>query len=98
MKEELEEFKEILDKIYATKVAKASDYGNSWKLLGAEGLFMQICSKFVRFYNLKDKQPGDIKNEPLIDTLLDMAVYCIMSIQLIKSGDTENKITKLIKQ
>ena len=94
MENELNDFKRVLDEILDLKTRKMHDYGNSWKIFGLNGIYYQIGSKFVRLWNLKGKDP---KNEPLRDTLRDMAVYCIMGMQLSDANETEDNIDKLLK-
>lgn len=93
---EIESFGKVLTEMMNIKKRKAGDYGNAWRILGIKGIFNQIESKFIRYYTNKDKEI--LNNEPLRDTLLDMANYCVMAIQLIDSGETDSQIDKLIKQ
>jgi len=92
-KQEIEGFIKIINEIIELKKNKAHDYGNSWRIFGLVGIYYQIGNKFFRLWNLKNKQP---KNEALRDTLRDMAVYCIMAMQLIDSGETEPQIEEWI--
>ena len=91
MKNEIENFVKIVNEIVELKKKKASDYGNSWRIFGLVGIYYQIGNKFFRLWNLTQKNK-DPKNESLRDTLRDMAVYCIMAMQLIDSGEKEPQI------
>ena len=90
---DIKQFKEFLDELLEIRTKKSLDYGHSWKLFGIQGLWYQIGGKFIRLWNLKDKEP---KNESLKDTLNDLAIYCLMAKQLLENKDLDDKITKVI--
>ena len=92
---EMDGFKKIIDEMVSLKERKAGDYGNSWKCFGLPGLYAQIGRKFSRIWLNKDKK--EMNNEMFRDSLMDMAVYCIMAMQLIDSGETEDLIIKSLK-
>lgn len=89
---ELDGFKKIMTEMLALKTKKAGDYGDSWKCFGLPGLYAQIGRKFSRIWLNKDKKAHKINNEMFRDSLMDMAVYCIMAMQLIDSGGGEDMI------
>ena len=95
-KEETEKFIEIINGIKDLRIRKSMDYGYSWKVWGLEGIVWQLKSKFIRMTNLlnSNKEPA---NESVVDTFRDIANYAIMAVQLIESGDTEDKINELLK-
>ncbi len=93
--EEKQHFINLIDAIKELRLRKSADYGNSWKIFGLIGVVWQINSKFIRMQNLLDTQETP-KNEPLRDTFLDMANYCIMAVQLIDMDKTEDSIKKLL--
>lgn len=93
MNQELKDFKKIALEIIALKTKKSKDYGNSWRIFGIDGIYYQIGNKFARLWKLKHKNP---ENESLIDTLKDLTIYTLMAIQLLESGQTEDKIEKLL--
>lgn len=95
-KQEIEGFKKVIDEMLALKEKKAGDYGQSWKCFGLSGLYAQIGRKFSRIWLNKDKK-DDLNNEMFRDSLMDMAVYAIMSIQLIDEGGGEDVITNALK-
>jgi len=93
--QETKEFIALVDGIKELRLRKSADYGNSWKVWGLEGVVWQIRSKFIRMQNLLTTKDTP-KNEPLRDTFLDMANYCIMAVQLIDSDQIEGDINKLL--
>ena len=88
-KEETKKFEDLLIEIRDIRINKSKDYGNSWKVFGIMGIIYQIGSKFIRIWNLRDKDP---KNESLRDSFRDMSIYALMAIQLLDSNETESKI------
>ena len=94
-KKEIEQFIKVINEIVELKTKKSQDYGNSWRLFGLQGIYYQIGNKFFRLWNLFTKKK-DPQNESLRDTLRDMAVYCIMAVQLIDSKQTESMIDKVL--
>ena len=76
---------EICDNIHATYLQKNAAYGDSFhKLyedLGIISAVTQITHKYNRLKTLAKDKGSDINigDEPIIDTLLDMANYCIMT-------------------
>lgn len=93
--EETKKFIEIIDTIKKIRISKSHDYGTSWKVFGLNGILYQIRSKFVRLMNLTTKGKSPM-HESLRDTLLDMANYSIMGVQLIDMGLTEDEFEKLL--
>ena len=85
-----EEICERLKKIY---VAKNKDYGDSFgegfKEYGEIMPAIRIDDKLRRYKQLI-KQEAQVKDEGIIDTLLDMANYCIMTV--IEFENKENKL------
>lgn len=77
----LEQFKVILDKLYALESAKQSNYGNSYgKTIDELGLIAGLVPlhyKLDRLTNLiKENKAGSF--ESIQDTCIDMANYAIM--------------------
>lgn len=93
---ELDGFKKVIDEMLALKTRKAGDYGNSWRVGGIKPLFIEISRKFYRIWINKEKEK--INNETLRDSLVDLAVYSIMAIQLIDENDTEDKVYKMLTE
>jgi hypothetical protein len=94
--EEKKQFIGIIEHIKELRLRKSEDYGYSWKVYGIDGVVWQLKSKFIRMTNLMNKGSVQPANEPLVDTFRDIANYAIMAIQLIESGDVENKIDELL--
>lgn len=94
---EKEQFIKLIDDLKELRLRKSADYGNSWKIFGLLGVVWQINSKYIRMQNLLD-HGRDPRNEPLRDTLIDLANYCLMGVQLIDSGQTESKMKELLRQ
>ena len=71
---------------------KNSDYGDSFHLsFIEEGMAMpriRIGDKFNRFKALtKAPDAQKVKDESIVDTLLDMANYCIMTVMEIQDNE-----------
>lgn len=94
--QEIQHFTDILKNIRDLRLKKSKDYGCSWKIYGLDGILWQIRSKFIRMLNLVSKKESPA-NEPLRDTFMDMANYCIMAIQLIDMNETNDKIEELLE-
>lgn len=93
--QEKEQFIKLIEDIKELRLRKSADYGNSWKIFGLIGVVWQINSKFIRMQNLLLTKK-DPKNEPLRDTFIDMANYCLMAVQLIDSNQTKSQLKKLL--
>lgn len=81
MKSEM--FNEILDELRKTYEAKNADYGDSvgdtYKKFGDVSFLTRITDKYNRILSLSDRgECGQVKDESLNDTILDMANYCIL--------------------
>ena len=96
MNKEMEEFRKIVQEMIDLKEKKAGDYGQTWKIFGLPGIYPLIAKKFARLWINKDKPAVNLNYESLRDTFIDMAVYSIMAVQLMDSGETEDKMSKLI--
>ena len=87
-------FKGITDKMYNTFVAKNSDYGNSFeKSLDKRGLIaalMRMEDKLNRLDSLNESKSQKVKDESIEDTLLDLAVYSVLTLVYLigKKEDT----------
>ncbi|MDD5358320.1 MAG: nucleotide modification associated domain-containing protein [Candidatus Nanoarchaeia archaeon] len=73
---------ENLEKLKEVYIAKNTDYGNSFTLsiieFGAMAGLVRIFDKYNRAKNLLQNHEAKVKDETVIDTLLDMGLYCIM--------------------
>lgn len=92
---EVDEFKKVLSEIISLKESKSGDYASSWRALGMKGLYYQIARKFTRLWINKDKE--QLNNETIRDSLMDLAIYSIMAIQLIDDEDCGDKIDEVLK-
>lgn len=85
-----ETHKEICDGIHELYLQKNAAYGDSFhKLyddLGIISAVTQITHKYNRLKNLAVDKNNDIatNDESMIDTLLDMANYCILTVMEIE--------------
>lgn len=94
---EVEGFIKVVNEMVELKKRKSIDYGSSWKALGLQGVLYKIATKFTRIWLNKDKT-SNMANESFRDSLIDLAVYSIMAIQLLDGGESEDQIVKLLKQ
>lgn len=78
--------KELCEKLNETYKNKNSDYGNSFgetfNKLGIVSAVTRISDKYNRLVSLctKSEEERRVKDESIVDTLLDMANYCIMTV------------------
>lgn len=81
---------EICDEIHETWVQKNAAYGDSFHELYADlgiiSAVTQITHKYNRLKNLAKEKNADMiaGDESIMDTLLDMANYCIMTAMEIE--------------
>lgn len=80
-KEEI--FDSIVDYMSDTYRAKNSDYGDSvgdtYNKFGDVSFLTRITDKYNRILSLSDKgECGEVKDESLDDTILDLANYCVL--------------------
>lgn len=86
---------EICDEIHSTYLQKNAAYGNSfselYQDLGIISAVTQITHKYNRLKTLAKDKNNDIatNDESIIDTLLDMANYCIMTAMEIENENKE---------
>jgi len=86
MKEKIEQH---CDNLAETLKRKNADYGNSFALPGIlssagpeEKLFIRMDDKLQRIKALRNKPP-EVSDEPLRDSLQDLAGYCILMLILL---------------
>lgn len=76
-------YKNLLKNMYTTYESKNSDYGDSFgksvEKYGLISALTRISDKFNRLENLILTKENKVGDETLLDTLLDMANYCIMT-------------------
>ena len=88
-------FEEITKGMLDVFIRKNHDYGNSFEQsLNEEGLAasrIRLGDKLNRFKRLSKMNDALVTDESLLDTLLDMANYCIMTVMwLNKNGNVQN--------
>lgn len=92
MMENMELHKVLCEKIHNTCVAKNKDYGNSAALTynkyGMVSYLVRMEDKINRIKSLTvDKNQQQVKDESVLDTLLDLSNYCLLAaIDLIKEN------------
>lgn len=86
MTDKIKMHEEICKKLNETYKNKNHDYGNSFgetfNKLGIISAVTRISDKYNRLVSLcmLPEEERKVKDEPISDTLLDMANYCIMTI------------------
>jgi hypothetical protein len=79
-----EKHKELCNYLNDLYIRKNNAYGDSfhelYKDLGIISAVTQITHKYNRLKTLAKDHTIDINDESIIDTLLDMANYCIMTV------------------
>lgn len=92
-----ERFKEITENMTKTFIAKNKDYGNSFdKTIDEEGYVafqVRALDKLNRFKSILSNQKQEVKDESIVDTLHDLANYCIMCSIKIQSDMADNDKT-----
>lgn len=81
MKKEL--YNSIISQMSKTYEAKNADYGDSvgdtYNKFGDVSFLTRITDKYNRILSLSDKgECGEVKDEKLDDTILDLANYCVL--------------------
>jgi len=80
----LEKFSQKLDQMLKTTTAKNHDYGGDsdpWKnfrTFGKKGILVRMSDKFARLHTAIWEEREFKVQETLIDTIIDLAVYCII--------------------
>lgn len=92
----IQEFNNIQSELRETYIHKNSRYGNSFDIsvgkYGPISALTRISDKFLRLENLvlnQELQSGT--DEPLEDTLLDMANYCIMFVSYLRRNQSKEE-------
>ena len=87
-------FREIVDKMAETYAKKNSDYGDSFGIsarkYGNIAALTRMSDKFNRIENLILNGNAQVKDESLLDSLKDLACYCVMTVMAIEGNDFEN--------
>ena len=79
-----EKHKQIAMELSSIYEKKNHDYGDSFaktfQSLGIISAVTRITDKYNRLVSLATKKEQKVHDESMIDTLLDMANYCIMTV------------------
>lgn len=91
-----EKHQELCDKIHTTYIQKNQAYGNSFgdtfKKLGIISAVTRITDKYNRIVNLAINPSVDTGDESMIDSLLDMANYALMTVMEIEKQKDEEEL------
>lgn len=89
----IERHKELLDNLHTLYVTKNHDYGDSvhdtYMKYGITSFLVRLEDKLNRARTISKKEQL-VKDEKLVDTLLDMANYAILAV-LELEGDNNNE-------
>lgn len=87
-------FKDILNKMYEIYEKKNADYGNSfaksYEEFGLVSPVIRLSDKVERLKTLCTKE-AQVKDESIIDTLIDIAVYAVLTVLEIKKREEKEK-------
>lgn len=87
-------FKDILNKMYEIYEKKNADYGNSFAKsydeFGLVSPVIRLSDKVERLKTLCNKE-AQVKDESIIDTLIDIAVYAVLTVLEIKKREDKEK-------
>lgn len=87
-------FKDILNKMYEIYEKKNADYGNSfaksYEEFGLVSPVIRLSDKVERLKTLCTKE-AQVKDESIIDTLIDIAVYAVLTVLEIKKREDKEK-------
>lgn len=90
--DKIQRHKELCEQNHQTYINKNSDYGDSfgkvYRELGIISAITRISDKYNRLVILSTGASPKVKDESIIDTLMDMANYCLMTVMEIEN---ENK-------
>lgn len=83
--EEVKRFEELTNKMLNTFKKKRHDYGPTssltFDLFGPESMSIRMFDKLIRYTNLASKTSEPmVEDESVIDTLLDLANYALITI------------------
>ena len=90
-------YQNIINNLEDTYKRKNSDYGNSvgdtYEKFGDISFLTRITDKYNRILSLADKgECGEVKDEALEDTILDLANYCLLwLVEREYAGQQEEK-------
>ena len=84
----LERHSELLRQIHETYIKKNHDYGDSFSKsiedFGPAAALVRISDKYYRLSSLFKSKEALVDDESVVDTLLDLANYCIMTVMEVE--------------
>lgn len=87
-------FRDIVDEMAKTYEKKNADYNDSFGIsvrkYGNIAALTRVSDKFNRIENLILNGNAQVKDESLLDSLKDLACYCVMTVMAIENSDFEN--------
>lgn len=90
--------RKVLKDMGDTFVVKNQKYGNSFEIsldkYGEIAALTRISDKFNRIENLILTNDKGTADESVIDTLIDMANYCVMTAVYMQNGGAEDEQNK----
>lgn len=90
---EIDTHKQIMDELHCIYKRKNADYGNAFQEqvqeYGQIAPLIRIEEKFKRYKNLVLIGKGEVEDETLQDTLLDLANYCVLTVIELRRSDYE---------
>ena len=91
--DKIERHKELLDNLHTLYVTKNHDYGDSvhdtYMKYGITSFLVRLEDKLNRARTISRKEQL-VKDEKLMDTLLDMANYAILAVMELEEGSESN--------
>lgn len=91
---DLNMFKDIVREMESTYIKKNSDYGNSFEQscdkFGIMASVVRLGDKMNRIESLAVKK-AEVKDESIKDTLLDLALYSIMTLMWLNKTNKEKE-------
>lgn len=85
-------FKDVLEHMHSIYSRKNADYGNSfsksYEEFGLVSPVIRLSDKVERLKTLCNKE-AQVKDESIIDTLIDIAVYAVLTVLEIKKREVQ---------
>ena len=98
----VERFKQIVANMARVYEAKNKDYGNSFDKsidkYGYVSFFVRSNDKIERAESIITSGKAEVKDESIMDTLLDNAVYCIMAAMKVEEDIAKGNDIKFTKE
>lgn len=95
----VEQFKKMTAKMAELYEEKNRNYGNSFdKSLDEDGLLVskiRLGDKYNRFSSLLKQKSEGTSDESIVDTLVDLANYAIMTVMWMKDQQPDKNVDKM---